>query len=323
AQMEKAGGVPREELLKLDRRPKIVKQITNLIQRKPKEARIIEPVPINKEDSTIGRDALLADIRQNLDKGLSTLLTGEIGMGKTHLLKLIAKEKGCLYLDSPTPIRQFLQKICEKYCPDWNKRLPQKNRSGVKEITELLTGVFAGCARKETLIIDNLDKLRLSDVGPILSLADYFVILAAADETKERLKQVWWKFKKIELPPLDSESEKALIKQLTAGMVIEDYNLLETHIISLAGGVPLAIVEMANQLSGHPKIKDTDVRELYHESGVRYRDWSSLLFVVWGAAMVFRFLALGVHSFENYILAGFSMAVIATATRILRSFGRR
>ncbi|MBU1022523.1 MAG: ATP-binding protein, partial [Candidatus Margulisbacteria bacterium] len=52
------------------------------------------------------------------------------------------------------------------------------------------------------------------------------------------------------------------------------------------------------------------VREVYHEAGIRYRDWTAAVVILWALAIMFRFVALGTHSFEGYILAGFGMATI-------------
>jgi hypothetical protein len=261
------------------------------------------------------------------------MLAGDIGIGKTHLLNDIAKEGdlvlrssksegGYLYLSSPSPMKQFLQKLCEKYCPDWTERLPNKARSSAKEIVELINNVVKDKKQvsptKEVLVIDNLHKLRGSDIEVFLILLESFTVLAAADDTPTRLKQIWWKFRRIDLAPLGTEDSKALVKHYSKGLTIVDYNLLETKILSLAGGLPLAIVDMVNQVKGRSVVRNKDVRDIYHEAGVRFRDWSPSLLVVWAMIIIFRFVALGSHSFEGYILAGFGMAAIMTAIRFLR-----
>ena len=177
--------------------------------------------------------------------------------------------------------------------------------------------------KKEILVIDNLDKLKISDLEVFLILLDNFIVIASADATSNKLKQIWWKFRRIDLPPLTTETEKELIKHLTSGLTITDYNLLEARILSLAGGLPLSIVEMVNQISGRPVVKKEDVRDLYHESGVRYRDWTLILVVLWGVAMISRFIALGTHSFELYILAGFAIVSLRTISKLVATLFRR
>jgi energy-coupling factor transporter ATP-binding protein EcfA2 len=45
---------------------------------------------IDPETIIFGRDSVIAEITQNLSKGQSTLLTGKLGLGKSHILKHIS-----------------------------------------------------------------------------------------------------------------------------------------------------------------------------------------------------------------------------------------
>ena len=70
-----------------------------------------------------------------------------------------------------------------------------------------------------------------------------------------------------------------------------------------------AIVEMARQLRYHPVVTEDVVRHVYHEAGITYRDWTPAIVVIWAMIVCSRFVALGLHSFEGYILAGIGTAV--------------
>ena len=94
--------------------------------------------------------------------------------------------------------------------------------------------------------------------------------------------------------------------------------MLETRVITLSNGLPLAIVDMIHQVSHQPVVTREIVRDVYHEAGIRYRDWTPFLIILWGVAMVFRFIALGTHSFEGYIMAGVGIAALMTTIRFLR-----
>jgi hypothetical protein len=85
--------------------------------------------------------------------------------------------------------------------------------------------------------------------------------------------------------------------------------MLETRVMTLANGLPAAIVELARQLRYHPVVTQDVVRDIYHESGVQYRDWSAAIIVLWALIVCSRFIALGLHSFEGYILAGIGTSV--------------
>jgi hypothetical protein len=159
------------------------------------------------------------------------------------------------------------------------------------------------------LILDNLDKLKASDAESILFLLEHFTVLGAVADLNPKLKPVWWKFKEVELKPLKLEDSKELIKHLSASLHISNYEMLETKLLSTANGFPLAIVEMIHQLSLNSRITPQTIREADHAAGQSYRDWTPMIAVMWGALTAFRFISLGTHSFEGYILAGFGISV--------------
>jgi replication-associated recombination protein RarA len=98
------------------------------------------------------------------------------------------------------------------------------------------------------LIIDNLHKLRLSELDLFLKLAEKFTVLGAADEQPPKLKNLWWKLKTIEVHPLNIESSKHLIEKLTQHMTVADPEHLQNRLLTLSNGNPLAIVDMVKQL---------------------------------------------------------------------------
>ena len=105
-------------------------------------------------------------------------------------------------------------------------------------------------AKDLILIIDDLNKLRITDLNVIISLIENFTVFAAARHLEEnRLKKLWWKFKKIEIDPLDQDFSKQLIKHLTQHLTIENYEFLETKILNESNGLPLAMVDMIKILN--------------------------------------------------------------------------
>ncbi|MCX5751236.1 MAG: hypothetical protein NT099_06185 [Candidatus Saganbacteria bacterium] len=65
-----------------------------------------------------------------------------------------------------------------------------------------------------------------------------------------------------------------------------------------------------------PVVTREVTREVYHEAGIKYRDWTASVVFLWAIIIAFRFTALGTHSFEGYILAGFGLASVG----VLRYF---
>jgi hypothetical protein len=283
-------------------KPKIVKP-SNIASR---------PTEVDFENIIIGREKIIEEIKTQLNHKQSVLLHGRLGVGKTHILKYIAKTlgDGAVYFPSPTPIKPLLLGLCAKLKSSRAESI--NSRSSTQQILDCLIDVNGSgiIGTRPILIIDNLNNLRSADMEIFLTLLQNFIILTAADEKTAKLDQVWWKFKLIEANPLPKDAAKELIRALTANLSISDYDLLETRILTLSDGLPLAIVDMTKQLSHHHVVTRDAIREIYHEAGVRYRDWTSAVVILWAAIIMFRFIALGTHSFESYILAGFGMSVI-------------
>ena len=313
----------------IDTRPKLAKAISRIFPTRPKVVKPVTnikgPILPSPEEVNFGRESTVEEIKSCLNKKQPVLLIGPLGIGKTHLLKHVAKflSADALYISSPTPIKGMIGQISEQIelkRPSGGKeeRKPLKTRASAKELLDHLIKIKG--PKPPVLIIDNLRGLKASDVDYFTALLDNFTVIGAVDELNPRLKQVWWKFKQIELHPLSDHSARELIKYLTQNLSISDYELLETRVLSLSGKLPLAIVDMIHQVSHEPVVTRERTREVYHEAGIRYRDWTPFLIILWGVAMVFRFIALGTHSFEGYILAGVGIAALMTTIRFIRMF---
>jgi energy-coupling factor transporter ATP-binding protein EcfA2 len=262
---------------------------------------------IDPETIIFGRSSVIAEITQNLSKGQSTLLTGKLGLGKSHILKHISAKltPNRIYFSTPIPTKVLLTQICDSLYADWKDKLGTRasNATLMQHIAENKVDQLP------VLILDNLDKLKTSDSESILFLLEHFTVLGAVADLNPKLKPVWWKFMDVELKPLKLEDSKTLIKHLTTSLHISNYEMLETKLLSTANGFPLAIVEMIHQLSLNSRITAQTIREADHAAGQSYRDWTPMIAVMWGALTAFRFISLGTHSFEGYILAGFGISV--------------
>jgi energy-coupling factor transporter ATP-binding protein EcfA2 len=311
----------------LDTRPRLAKALNRLFPTRPKVVKPVSvlkgPITASPDEVIFGRESIIDNIKSNTSKGSSTLLIGPLGVGKTHILKYVKHlYPDAIYLDSPVPIKLMMTQVLDKLSPDWRQNI--KSRASLQEIASYLISVKA---KSKLLIIDHLDRTKTSDIDVLIRLLDKFTIVAAVEETSagrgrgaaDRSKQLWFKFKQISVDNLSNAASQKLIRYLTQNLAISDYELLETRVWSLSNGLPLAIVDMINQVSNQPVVTRDVIRGVYHEAGITYRDWTSVIAVLWGLAIMFRFVALGTHSFESYILAGFGVTFIS----IMRFFAFR
>ena len=306
----------------LDSRHKVIRAVSKMFPVKPREAKQIlnlkGPIAVNPEEVIFGRAGTIADIKTIINHNHSVLLVGQLGVGKTHLLRHFQKLLGpqAFYFASPSPVKAMLTRICDKLNPDWGKQV--KSRASVKDILNYIIANRTSDLEHKILILDNLQNLRASDLEILMPLLEHFTILGATRDTNPKLKSFWWKFKQIELKPLSNEAAKELIRYLTQNLSVKDYDLLENRLLNLSDRLPLPIVDMVHQVAHKELVSVNDVRSVYHEAGIKYRDWTPILLILWGVIMISRFVALGSHSFEGYILAGTGMAVIMTITKFLR-----
>ena len=300
---------PEAPIAKLETRSPIKRAITNIFPVKPKPVKKLSSLNIelrpDPTETIFGRDHIIKEIRAYLNKGQSVLLTGKFGVGKTHILKNMKALYGnnALFFDTPAPIKTILLELC--------KKLGTEKFKSTTQIAELLEYALRNKTTNAPIIlIDNLDKVRTSDLDTMIKLIEEFSVLCATEETATKLKTLWHKFKELEVKPLTTENSKQLIRYLTQNMSISDYELMETRFLNHSNGLPLAIVDMSVQLSYANVVTRDVVRDMHHEIGVVYRDWSYAVIFLWSLLVLFRFVALGTHSFEGYILAGIGMSML-------------
>ncbi len=131
-----------ENLEHIDTRHPLVKAVSKMFPTKPKAVKptteIKGPITPSPEEVIFGRDNIIADIKADIAKGQSVLLTGPLGIGKTHLLKHMLKVLGpnTIYISSPTPLKTALMQILVKLDPEWNKTL--NTRASTKDITDYI-----------------------------------------------------------------------------------------------------------------------------------------------------------------------------------------
>ena len=333
----RAAKVPRPQVPeRVDTRSKLARAVNRIFPTKPKAVKATTEsaeagIP-SLEGVIFGRESTVSEIKANIAKNNPMLLVGPLGSGKTHLLRYIKNLfPAAILIESPAPTRLMLEQILDGIDPGWKKRV--EGRGSIRELAGLVKAkepldsvprqARDSARGKGILMIDNLQRLKGVDAEIVINLMASFTVIAAAEEMTERLRQLWFKFKQIKLGNLSHESSQKLIRYLTQKLAISDQALLETRVLTLSNGLPMAIVDMIGQIghlpTGRPASPD-DIREIYHEAGIRYRDWTPFLIILWGVAMVFRFIALGTHSFEGYILAGIGIAALMTTIRFLRMF---
>jgi energy-coupling factor transporter ATP-binding protein EcfA2 len=278
--------------------------IDKVFQPEPKQAQILTtPNDIDIPPEVIfGRNTLIEEIRSSIYHNKPTILIGQIGIGKTHLLKhMHTLYPHSLYIDSPKPIKTFLTTLATHLNPNWQDEVGK--RSSAKQLLDYI--LTLSILNMPILLIDDCHTISLTDLPLFMELLHHDIpLIMASTKPLDKLPKLQWRLKVLELHEISDDASHELIDYLTKGLSITDDCMLETRLMSLSNGVPAAIVEMARQLRYHPVVTEDVVRKIYHEAGITYRDWTPAIVVVWAMIVCSRFVALGLHSFEGYILAG-------------------
>ncbi len=308
----------KEALDQLDTRPGLNRIIGKLFTSDPSLRQAQAPLQADVADADvlIGRDAIIKDITEELQKNRSIVLTGPLGIGKSQVLERMAKNLGpnAIFITSPVPLKTMVIQLANALTPEWKDKL--SSRPSLQQLIDHV--LSAERMSLPVLIIDQIHKLKASELDLMDRILEKFTVLSAADATDTRLKQLWYRLKSIELTPLSQDDTRLLIRRLTRNLNIRDYELLETRFVTLANGNPLALMEMTRQLQGEKVVTADTIRAVYHDAGVKYQDWSQAVLVLWALVVMSRFVALGMHSFEGYILAGFGTSLFLLVRVMLR-----
>jgi type II secretory pathway predicted ATPase ExeA len=269
----------------------------------------------NKE--MIQRQTELTKAIEAIAKGQHTLLIGEVGVGKSHLLRETqSKVAKAIYIESISPLKSALLDILkvlhqnddlqaegiEAEYLTWEELLKKLNRRNIKELEALIQQNLG--SKGYVLLLDHLETATPSMVKKIEVLMEQTTILAAANQRKPSLKKLWWRFEAIEIPPLTTEESRQLLWQLIDETSVADPELLERKILTQANGNPLAIVELAQKAGREGNLTPESIRGLRHSAGDRFIDITPIFFIIGALVIAARFIALGTNSTELYILAG-------------------
>lgn len=265
----------------------------------------------------IGRQEKLQQITQNIQQNQPTLLVGEIGIGKTQLLKQLQdKHPKAVYLESIAPLKSALLSIMQALHKrgklhlegieadylTWEELLKKVNRLNIQELIDTIQNNLKN--RQYILLIDHLETATPSMTKKIETLMESALVIGAANKLKPSLKKLWWHFEQIEILPLTQKQSQQLLWTLLEKNTISDAKLLERKVLTQANGNPLVISQLAQKAQRQQNLTTENIRQLQHQAGNRFIDITPVFFVIGALIVATRFIALGLNSADLYIFAG-------------------
>lgn len=120
--------------------------------------------------------------------------------------------------------------------------------------------------------------------------------------------------REIGVKPLPPDTIRTIVKRYieTKGILIESPELYISHVVKQSGGVPQAIYDMLDE-SGKERIIDKrKVREMRHEAGVQYLDFTPMVMVLGALIVSMRYVGMGTGDKTLYIMGGIGAALFLT-----------
>ncbi len=289
----------------------------------------------------IGRDEVVADLVAEIRKGKHVVLTGSVGIGKSSVLKA-ALDQSSQYVDLIIRLHdhqakgQFVEMAKQMLALDlvtakelelpvkfhgilgsqldWGEIKGQVNRLNMRDLTQAVIPALARAPTKPIIAVDDLTTLTPTQMAFWLAIFEHAQIIGCASEKKAGVKKLWWKMREIQVKPLPATVVREIVKSyVTAkGILIESPEQYISHVIKQSGGIPQAIYDMLDE-SGKERIIDKrKVREMRHEAGVQYLDFTPMVMILGALIVSMRYIGMGTGDKTLYIMGGMGAALFLT-----------
>lgn len=289
----------------------------------------------------VGRDELVLDIMAEIRKGKHVILTGPVGIGKSAVLKAALDRAGdrielLIKLHDHQAKGQFVEmarqmlalglvsakelELPAKFHElpateiDWREVKSQVNRMSMRDLTQAIIPALSRAENKPVIAVDDLTSLTPTQMAFWLAIFDHAQVIGCASEKKARVRKLWWKMREIAVKPLPPDVIREIVKKyITAkGVLIESPDLYISHVVKQSGGVPQAIYDMLDE-SGKERIIDKrKVREMRHEAGVAYLDFTPMVMILGALIVSMRYVGMGTGDKTLYIMGGMGAALFLT-----------
>lgn len=289
----------------------------------------------------IGRDELVSDLVAEIKKGKHVILIGPVGIGKSAVLraaldKLSGNLNWLIKLYDHQAKGQFVEMARQMLAldlitakelelpakfhglpgsqVDWKEVKSQVNRMSMRDLTHAIIPALARSPNKPVIAVDDLTSLTPTQMAFWLAIFDHAQVIGCASEKKARVRKLWWKMKEIVVKPLPKDVIRDVVKAyiVKKGILIESPDLYISHVVKQSGGVPQAIYDMLDE-SGKERIIDKrKVREMRHEAGISYLDFTPMVMILGAVIVSMRYVGMGTGDKTLYIMGGMGAALFLT-----------
>ncbi len=287
-----------------------------------------------KEKFTIGRIKEFELLEHNAEKGINTLIVGNVGTGKSHLLENFQTDKKILKIDDLFSIKTSLTNLIlwlyendKKHVKellhgdiDKSKLSVKLSRTSIRNLTKEIKDLVN--PKEYILLIDNVDRISPKGAEMIENLKDTFTIFTGTRGVKLDRASAFWNFDRINLKEFDRKHTFELIQKLSYDLDIEDLQLFRNHIFEQSNGNPRVIFEIIERYRKEPIITNEVIKEIRHTASLKEIDMTFIIFLCFGAMYLLRYLSKEVDN-ESFRFIGGVALVLTLFSRQLLGFTKR
>ena len=287
-----------------------------------------------KENFSIGRNQEFKTLENNADKGINTLIIGNIGLGKSHLLENFNTDKKVLRMDdlfniksSLTNLLIYLYKNDKSHVKeliyadiDLDKLQVKLTRNSVRNLTKEICELVE--PKEYLIIIDNVDRISPKGVEMLEFLKDYFTIFTSARHVKIDRSSAFWNFDRLDLKEFNRTKSFELINKLSFDISVEDTSLFRNHIFEQSNGNPRVIFEIIDRYRREPIITNEVVKQIRHTASLKEIDLTFVIFIGFGLMYLLRYMSKEVDNDSFRFIGGVAL-VLTLLFRQLVVFTKR
>ncbi len=201
----------------------------------------------------------------------------------------------------------------------WTDIRRHVNRLSIRDLTTAIIPAIYAYNGRVILAGDAMTRLTPTQHAFWLAIFEQAQVVPGASPPKSGLRKLWWKMKAIEAPALDADASKTIVRAYIAqrGMMIESPELYVGHVIKQAGGNPQAIADMLDESQKEKVVDKRQIRQMRHQAGVRYLDFTPIMIVSGALIVGARYVAIGLGDTALYIMAGLGAALFLSLRMFL------
>jgi hypothetical protein len=237
-----------------------------------------------------------------LSKGDSICITGEVGLGKTHLARMVINNlENCCYGIYRGDIIKCLQKIAK----DLKIPLNQINEEGIEGkplSAKQLKEEIAENLDDTILICDRFHRWPASLKGWVEDLHEDGATLLLLGDCRD-LEGVAYKVPRMKLSPLKDEEIRDIIWAQAKELSLLLTTAQVSEIASRTGGNPMLAKRMVQEHKQGVESKDT-------QDGRKYRDITPFFMFLVGLVGAVRFIGMATGDIRLRILGGVAITIV-------------